>query len=186
MGYLKAKSAVVVEMDDGRHITIDPGESVDEEKLAQHVRDRLGSDDYLDRLFEPGDEPEEEEVNPKAGDPRGYTEKVVEDLTVERAALPMQDRLGSADAVPSQVDENRTLPTSGADLPADEGFALLEGADTSEPGADATPEPGDPPTASDAPRPAEGVGEGSESGNPKSSRRSRRSKAAPAEEPASE
>lgn len=133
-GYVKTKSAVSVPYADGRHVAHGAGEYIRESDLSDHVRERLGNDPWLDNLFEKGGKPDksEEDDDRMGGDAAKLAMEGVEQLTRERLALSAEERFG-ADTHDNgyRADRGRTLPTSGADLPADEKFAKGN-ADTSE------------------------------------------------------
>lgn len=164
--YIRLKSAASVPYKDGRHVAHGPGDVISTDDLSEDLKGRIGSDPWLDNLFETGaSAPEEEEKDRMDQDAAVLAMEGVEAMTRERAALPDQQRFGADTSSLHDFDAGRTLPTNGADLPADEKFA--EGnADTSENvpeeyarqyDADTTAEARD--AVSEAPRAAEAVDE---------------------------
>lgn len=130
--YVTLKSAASVPYKDGRHVAHNAGDVVAVSDLSDHVQGRLKDGDaWLDNLFEKSGKPEKEEVDRMGVDAAKLAMESVEQLTRERANLSEEERHGADSRYVHDFDKGRTLPTSGADIPADEKFAAGS-ADTSE------------------------------------------------------
>lgn len=130
--YVRTKTAVSVPYKDGRSVAHRAGEHLRLDDLSDHVQQGLkNGDPWLDNLFESGGKPEEKDVDPMGVDGGKLAMEGVESLSRERATLAPEHRFGADATAKHDFDKGRTLPTSGADLAADEKFAA-GGSDTSE------------------------------------------------------
>jgi len=160
---IKARTATTVPMADMRHIAIEAGQTVDLDEVRENFLDLWNNGDrWLHSIFVATNE-----VSGPASSGLVFEDPVQramaehETLVRERAALPMEHRVGSPADPPNITDRFRTLPTSGADLAADHNVAAgvefdaagKQAEEEASAGVVASdrPMPGDQPAASAAP-----------------------------------
>jgi hypothetical protein len=157
MGLVEAKTATAVAYADGQTRSLDAGQVVDTDDLAEHVKEALeDGKSWTSQQFKKAGSRAKATVPAGSTDPAVLQMEGVEELSRVRAGLPEEDRHGTA--APASVQQpSATLPRNGADFVSDARFAEEGDAHFSDESADRTTV--DPPSGDPAPSNPEAVTE---------------------------